>query len=468
MKTCPKCLLLILSLLVILACAIPSTPENAPSSSIPATPASAQQNNNASNPTSQPPAPQPTTASQPASSTAPTLPPPAPSSNNNSSADKTPPNLNNINPSVTTAYYHDNGCGPTTVTISADATDDSGTVSSVWVDYQYLSMSTGIGGNEWFRTEFKSVGNGHFEGLIDLTQKADQELQGNEGTLQYQVYAMDAAGNTKVVPDGYVYGVEALPCFPQAAPPNAPDSITITNLQTYPQGAVYYGNCSTEETIFNLEATIEPQDRIASATIYYAYTGSNGAYGNYSSTMNLLGIGDYSGDADVGSEAAFALGTSDGTLDAYISVVDVDGNTTESGWVSIPVVYCPGSAVGDPPLPASINKGSGPIYNNNSLDLDNGNGDDILFSHTNSDGIQLLSVWGAELKIDLSADIESCKQSIDSDVTFTAVNIDVYDVVCFKTGSGNYGYLTVNGMFIDLDDPNNSYADISYETEVFP
>lgn len=471
MKNFSMLIMLILVLAVILACSLPGAPNVSPSTL--STPLSAQNNNNPNAPESQPSATR-SSATQPAvtspanSSNAPTLPPPAPSSKNNSSTDTTEPSLSNVNTSVDKAYYHDNGCGATTVTVSANVSDGSGTVSNVWVDYQYIDMASGVGGNEWFRTELKPVGGGKYQGTIDLTLKADQELQGNDGTLQYQVYAMDAAGNTRVVPDGFVYGVEALTCFPQAQPPQAPEAITITNIQTYPQNGVHYGNCTTEDTNFNIQATIEPLSRITSATIYYGYNGPGGSFGNYSVSMYQLGIGDYAGDISVGTEAPAALVTDDGTLEAYISVTDVDGNVTDSGWVSAIVSWCPDTAVGNPPQAPSISKGSGLVYNNYSLDLGDSDGDDIIFSHTSSDGTQLLSVWGAELQVNLYADIASCKQSIDSGSTFTAVTIDPQDVVCYKTGSGNYGYIVVNGMFIDLNDSANSYVDISYETEVMP
>ncbi len=407
------------------------------------------------------------------SSNAPTPAPPthqAPSPGS-SSNDAILPSLSNVDVSSNKVYYHDNGCGATTVTISARATDNSGSISQVWVDYQYLSMSAGVGGNQWFQTNLSPKGNDLYEGTIDATIGADGELQGNDGTLQYQVYAMDAAGNTRVVPDGFIYGITALPCFPQAQPPGggSSDPITISNMVTYPQGAVYYGNCTTEETIFNLQATIDPLSKIASATMYYSYTGPGGTYGNYSTTMYQLGIGDYSGDIDVGAEASFGLGTDDGTLDAYISVIDIDGNSIDSNWVSLPVRYC-GGTVGQPPPPpnSTIAKGSGPVYNNYSLDLGDGNGDDVIFSQTSSDGSQLLSVWGTELKVDLQADIEACKTSIDTGNTFGAISIDPQDIVCYKTGSGNYGYLIIDGFFLDLNDSSQSYVDISYETEVMP
>jgi len=425
-------------------------------------------------PTIQPPGGRPAVTLPSSASNGPTLtPPPNAAPSGSSASDKTEPTLSNINTSTTEAYYHDNGCGPTTVTISADATDDSGQVSQVWVDYQYISMSSGVGGNQWFRVNLQDYGNNYYEGSIDLTQDADGELQGNDGTLQYQVYAMDAAGNTRVVPDGFIYGVTALPCFPQAQPPGGGSSnaLSISNVVATPSDVVYYGNCTTENTNLNIQATIDPLSEIASATIYYAYA-SNGTFGNYSTAMFQLGIGDYAGDINVGGEAEYAmsmLGTDSGTVDAYIHVEGFNGDTVDSNLISVAVLPC-GGTVGQPPQPpaSSIAKGNGTLYNNFSLDLGDGDGDDVIFSQTSSDGSQLLSVWGTELKVDLQADIEACKTSIDTGNTFGAVSINPQDIVCYKTGSGNYGYLVINGFFLDLNDPSQSYVDISYETEVMP
>ena len=259
------------------------------------------------------------------------------------------------------------------------------------------------------------------------------------------------------------------PAQPTSPPPptasSGNDPVTITNVSLYPENAVYYGNCTTEETLFSLQASIGPDSQIASATMYYAYTGQNGTFGNYSVPMTVLGIGDYSGVVDVGAEADYPLGTGDGSLDAYINVVDVNGNSTDSNWVSIPVFYC--TTVGPPPQQSTISKGSGTLYNNFSLDLGDGDGDDVIFSHTSGD-VQLLSVWGTALQVNLYADVTTCKSEIDNGNTFTAVTIEANDVVCYKTGSGNYGYLVVDGLFLNLDNHDDSYADLSYETEVMP
>lgn len=302
-------------------------------------------------------------------STAPTpLPPGGLHTKSASTNDTTLPKISNIGTSSTKVYSQNNGCGATSVTIYADVTDNSGRVSQVWVNYQYLSYSAGVGGNQWFQISLSPKGNNRYEGTIDVTFKANSELKGNHGTMQYQVYAMDTAGNIQLVPDGSVYGIEVFPCAQQGANPGGSKSggnqpgggsasgpLTISNIQLYPQNAIYYGNCTTEETQFNVQATIDPLAQVASVTVYYGYTGPSGTIGNYSTSMYQLGIGDYSGDIDVGAEAGFPLGTADGKLELYIQAVDKKGNSVDSTWLSLPVLNCGGGGVvGQPPQAPQI------------------------------------------------------------------------------------------------------------------
>ncbi len=356
---------------------------------------------------------------------------------------------------------------------------------------------------------------------------------------------------------------------PPTAPPTKPASagggsnssgssnsapLTISNVTMYPQGSVYYGNCANgEETQANIQATLDPLDKVASATIYYAYNGPSGMYGNYSATMYQLGIGDYAADIDVGAEADFPLGGNDGTLEVYIHAVDKNGNTVDSNWQTLNVLHC--STVGQPPqdnvtivnfsgpatatagdtitlewevvnsckvflngddtnlgmgvysytipidwggqdyrftltawgnscdsssevsanhdmwidaLQTTISKGSGNVMDSHSMDFGDGNGDDIIFDHR-SDAVVVYTVWGSELKAygNWEPSVAQCVQELSTN-SFTEVHVNVDQYICYKTGSGNYGYLNIQGMFLDLDDRTNSYIDVSYYTEVKP
>jgi hypothetical protein len=330
--------------------------------------------------------------------------------------------------------------------------------------------------------------------------------------------------------------------------------LTISNVTMYPQGSVYYGNCANgEETLANIQATLDPLDQVASATIYYGYNGLSGMFGNYSADMYQLGIGDYAADIDVGLEADFPLGGNDGTLEVYIHAVDKSGNTVDSNWQTLNVLHC--STVGQPPqdnvtimnfsgpatatagntitlewevvnsckvflngddtnlgmgvysytiptdwggqnyrftltawgqncdnsdevsahhdmwidaLQTTVSKGSGNIMDSHSLDFGDGNGDDIIFDHR-SDAVVVYTVWGSKLKAygNWEPSVAQCVQELSTNA-FTEVHVSVDQYICYQTGSGNYGYLNIQGMFLDLDDRTNSYIDISYYTEVKP
>ena len=296
-----------------------------------------------------------TPAGSTGSSTAQTpIPPPTPTgrpTQASAASDSTAPVISNVNTSATKVYYQ-KGCGPTMVTIYADATDNSGTLSQVWVNYQYLSFSAGIGGNQWYQANMTSTGGKQYQVTIDVTKHANGELKGNDGTMQYQIFAMDAAGNIQTEPNGFVYGVEVWPCGGQAQPPGGAKagSISISNIQFYPLNGVYYGPCTNEPISLNVQATIDPLDQISSATIYYGYSSAAGTWGNYSTPMYQLGIGDYAGDIDAGTEAPNVMGTDDGAIDFYIQVVDKNGKTTDTPMMSMSLFYCGGGIVGQPPV----------------------------------------------------------------------------------------------------------------------
>ena len=332
-------------------------------------------------------------------------------------------------------------------------------------------------------------------------------------------------------------------------------SLTISNVTMYPHSEVYYGNCGNgEETLANIQATLDPLDKVASATIYYGYTGPAGSFGNYSASMYKLGIGDYAADIDVGLEADFPLGGDDGTLEVYIQAVDKNGSAVDSNWQTLSVKNC-GGVLGPPPedvallnftgpanatagdtitlewevlnackvflngdevaiqvgtydyaipshwggqdyrftltawgnscdnnsevsanhdmrietVQTTIATGSGNLKDSLSLDFGDGNGDDVIFDHR-SDATVLYTVWGSELKSYGNwepSSVAECVSELNAG-SFTEVHVNVDQYICYKTGSGNYGYLEIRGMFLDLDDRTNSYVDLSYYTELAP
>jgi hypothetical protein len=112
-------------------------------------------------------------------------------------------------------------------------------------------------------------------------------------------------------------------------------------------------------------------------------------------------------------------------------------------------------------------KGSGTLYDEQSLDLGDGNGNDIVFDMQSSGGY-LIGTWGTKLArwSGGGPSISGCRNLLSSSVM--SVTINQGDSFCFQTGSGNYGYLTINSMLMDLDWLANSNVVISYTTEVMP
>ncbi len=114
---------------------------------------------------------------------------------------------------------------------------------------------------------------------------------------------------------------------------------------------------------------------------------------------------------------------------------------------------------------SQVVSGSGALYNGHSVDLGDG-GADISYSTTGREDY-IAGVGGAVVAIGGAASIDACRSVVDSSGS-GQVMISPYDVVCYRTGSGNYGYLVVNEIVIDTTDLTASYIDISYSLEIFP
>jgi hypothetical protein len=471
-----------------------------------------------------------------------------------SAADKTVPIISNAATSNAPVYYNGGNCGPTTLTFEAKVSDNSNNIKSVIVRYRYNGQAGNAIGN--FKEVPMSQSGGKYKLTVNIEAEANQDMNGNDGVLEYQITATDAAGNSATYPDGgHPLGVEVKNCNPGGVvsnnPPQGPDPITISNVQTSSQ-AIYYGICAGgEQTFLQVQATIEPLDQIASAVVRYDY--GQGlilipVY-TFSSSMYQLGIGDYAADIDVGNDA-FGYLSGDGWIEFVIEVTDKSGQVTTSNVSGADVyecqtqifvsplinyfngpngslspndaytlewdtsdadcgVYLDGSQVNpsgsvsynapgdnsyqtwthtlvargapcdnpsevsevvqvvvEPQAVSSTSVGGGSIFDEFSLDVGDGNGDDIIYDAQSSDDL-LVGVWGAQLAVYYGGQpsVADCQAYVDSGA-YTSVSITTYDIICYKTGSGNYGYLTINGMFLDLNDNSNSYIDISYTTEV--
>jgi len=470
-----------------------------------------------------------------------------------SGTDKTPPTISNVTTSSAPVFYNGSTCGPTTLILEANVSDNSNKSTSVIARYRYNGYAANSIGN--FKEIPMSLNSGKYKLTVNIDAEANLDLNGNDGVLEYQIIATDAAGNAQTYPNGgHPLGVEVKNCNQGGVVSKNPPqgtAISISNVNTSPQ-SVYYGVCTGgEATFLQISATIDPLDQISSAVVKYDYGQGLILIPTYtfSTTMYQLGIGDYATDIDVGSDA-FGYLNGDGWIEFVIEVTDKNGLVSTSSVYSADVYICqtqvfiaplinyftgpngslsPGesytlqwdtsdadcgvyldgsqvntsgsvsySAPGDNSYQtwthtlvargapcdnpsevsevvqivvepqSTIAKGSGSIFDELSLDVGDGNGDDIIYDSQSSDDV-LLSVWGAQLAVYYGGapSVADCKAYIDSGA-LTTVSITTYDVVCYKTGSGNYGYLTINGMYLDLDNRSNSYIEISYTTEIAP
>lgn len=119
---------------------------------------------------------------------APPTPTPAP--------DTTVPSLSGQTASQTTIYYFNSSCGPTAVDISVKATDPSG-VKEVSLRYRYVGPAY-VGA--WRTVSSTSVNGDEYKFSINALNEANSDLQGLNGTIEYQFVASDKANNSGTYP----------------------------------------------------------------------------------------------------------------------------------------------------------------------------------------------------------------------------------------------------------------------------
>jgi hypothetical protein len=132
------------------------------------------------------------------------------SSSSSSSTDTTPPYISDAFANVTEAYYMTSACGPTEVLITAEMQDSSG-IADAYVQYRFMGESGYVG--SWHTTGIFDYGwrDGQYGFKINAGE-AEFEFFGENGAVQYQVYAKDNAGNVSSYPDGYLLGVPVYFC----------------------------------------------------------------------------------------------------------------------------------------------------------------------------------------------------------------------------------------------------------------
>ncbi len=328
----------------------------------------------------------------------------------NSASDTTPPVIQNLTVSGQTVYYNEQGCGPTTLTLSMNVGDDSGLVNAVGVQYRLVgsAANSNLSGS-WLQAPFTFVGNGKFTATIDIGQEAKTVLKGQDGALVYQVYAIDPAGNAQTEPVNSVYSLNVKACVGgqasstnvtvsgnAAAPPPPPSSgstsstpptssantpptppgnnnasagnsppppsgssggaagssggsqaaLQITKVEATPKTA-YYNGCTTQPTTVKVQAWVNDKSRVTQVDLNYSYTSAS--HGSALAMSLDPNTGTYTATIDVDLEANPYLQGGSGQLEIAVGVHTTDGKYITSSPIYVTVQPC--TALGQPPQP---------------------------------------------------------------------------------------------------------------------
>jgi hypothetical protein len=135
---------------------------------------------------------------------------------------------------------------------------------------------------------------------------------------------------------------------PGELPPGAPILYNFNSIVPVP-AEMYFGPCTTEETLVTVQVSFSPVEHIAGVFLQYFYQLNDTVSSDYYTIpMAELGVGDWIGEIDAGLEAASALGTSNGRVYYVIAITDTSDNITYSSGQWLDVIYC-GAPVAPPP-----------------------------------------------------------------------------------------------------------------------
>ena len=101
-------------------------------------------------------------------------------------------------------------CTSNTLRVAIRVTENGNGINSVWLSYRYLGDNGYTG--SWHTVSPNDNAAGGINGFnYPIGTEADAELDGN-GTVQYQFFAKDNAGNTTSYPNGSVLGLPIKYC----------------------------------------------------------------------------------------------------------------------------------------------------------------------------------------------------------------------------------------------------------------
>ncbi len=140
--------------------------------------------------------------------------PPTPVPTNTSpppSSDITPPTLSDPVSVYTDLYYPTTNCASNVLSVVIRASDVESALKSVWLRYRY----TGSGGyvGTWHTVAPNdSASGGQYGFTYPIAAEAAVELGTQDGSIEYQFFAQDNAGNTSAYPESSVLGIPVWYC----------------------------------------------------------------------------------------------------------------------------------------------------------------------------------------------------------------------------------------------------------------
>lgn len=144
---------------------------------------------------------------------------------------------------------------------------------------------------------------------------------------------------------------------PEALPPGAQVLYGFNSITPIP-GELYFGPCTTEETLVTIQVNFTPVENVAGVFLQYFYQLDDTVISDYYTTpMTELGAGDWIGEIDAEVEAPNALGTSSGQVYYVITITDIGGNISYSNGQWLNVIYCGTTSAPPPSIPPPTSTG---------------------------------------------------------------------------------------------------------------
>ena len=124
-------------------------------------------------------------------------------------------------------------------------------------------------------------------------------------------------------------------------PANPSPKITVKSAAVQPSPVYYGGNCTTQATVVNVTAKVEPRAEVSKVILAYAFVDKAGKKTqDFEQEMKLSGD-EYKADVDIGKEAEAHLAQDGGKLDLRVEAYDKDNKGSYSKIYTVTVNFCP-------------------------------------------------------------------------------------------------------------------------------